>query len=157
MRILFLLAVTLLLVAIACGSDTTATQPATQPTEVPTSTVTAPPTSAVTAPSALIAGATDATPTTEAPIVITAPALTEERFVEDAVLQRLGPEPPTLDPHITVSGESALYVVEIYGGLVTIDRNLRVVPDLAKDWEISNGGMTYTLSLIHISEPTRPY
>ncbi len=147
MRILFLLAVTLLLVAIACGSDTTATQPATQPTEVPTSTVTAPPTSAVTAPSALIAGATDATPTTEAPIVITAPALTEERFLEDAVLQRLGPEPPTLDPHITVSGESALYVVEIYGGLVTIDRNLRVVPDLAKDWEISNGGMTYTFFL----------
>jgi len=149
MRILFLLVVTLLLAAIACGLDGKASGLATQPTAVPmsTATVTAPSTPMVTAPSALIAATTEPTPTTAASIVAAAPALTAERFVEDAVLQRLGPEPPTLDPHITVSGESALYVVEIYGGLVTIDRNLRIAPDLAKDWEISNGGKTYTFFL----------
>ena len=110
MRILFLLVVTLLLVAIACGFDGKASGLATQPTAVPT--------------------ATDpSTPITAAPNVVVLPTLTpnvrgsgserpegvakiaeggflEERFVEDAVLQRLGPEPPTLDPHITVSGES---------------------------------------------------
>ena len=72
---------------------------------------------------------------------------TAKGYDQNAVLQRLGPEPPTLDPHITVSSESALYVVEIYGGLVTIDRNLKIVPDLAEDCEISNGGKTYTFRL----------
>ena len=42
---------------------------------------------------------------------------------------------------------SAVYIVEVFGGLVTLDRDLEVAPDLAKDWEISNGGKTYTFHL----------
>ena len=149
MRRLSLVAVILFLVAVACGSEAATTVPALQPTAAaPTSTPDSAATSVPAAPAATSSSARSAAPPTAAPTVV-APAatLTQDRFVQDAVLLRLGPEPPTLDPHLTVSGESALYVVEIYGGLVTIDRNLQVVPDLAKDWEISNGGMTYTFFL----------
>ena len=154
MRRFSLLGIVLLLVGIACGSDAVSTVLPVQSTVAPTITA-APPTATSTASAPASTGAapsarTDSSPRetpTEAPTVAAAQALTEESFIQDAVLQRLGPEPSTLDPHLTVSTDSALYVVEIFGGLVTIDRNLRVAPDLAKDWEISNGGKTYTFFL----------
>jgi oligopeptide transport system substrate-binding protein len=42
---------------------------------------------------------------------------------------------------------TAEYVVEIFGGLVTLDRDLAVVGDLAQDWTISPDGLTYTFRL----------
>ena len=41
-------------------------------------------------------------------------------------------EPITLDPAITTDATSASYVVELFGGLVTLSRDLVVVPDLAE-------------------------
>ena len=63
------------------------------------------------------------------------------------VLRRLGRDPPTLDPHLTTDVDSAIYVVELFSGLVTIDRNLKIVPDIAKSWDISGGGSVYTFFL----------
>ena len=146
MRRLSLLAFVLFLVAIACGTEATSTVPALQPTAAPPTAIPAPAATSVPAATTPPVRSAAATPTA-ALITTPQPTLTQERFIEDAILLRLGPEPPTLDPHVTVSGESAIYVVEIYGGLVTIDRNLQIVPDLAKDWEISNGGKTYTFHL----------
>ena len=60
---------------------------------------------------------------------------------------RLLSDPPTLDPHKTTDSTSATVIVEVFGGLVTIDPNLKVVGDLAKDWEISPDGTTYTFFL----------
>jgi oligopeptide transport system substrate-binding protein len=60
---------------------------------------------------------------------------------------RLGNDPPTLDPHLASDTDSAVYIVEVFGGLLTIDRNLDIVPDLAERWDISNGGRTYTFHL----------
>jgi len=148
MRRLSLLAFILIFVAIACGTEATATAPAIQPTAVPPTAIPAPAaTSVPAAPAATIPSARSAATPTAAPTAAPAAAVPDERIVRDAVLLRLGPEPPTLDPHLAVSTDSALYIVEIFGGLVTIDRNLQVVPDLAKDWEISNGGKTYTFFL----------
>lgn len=62
-------------------------------------------------------------------------------------LIRLGEEPSTLDPHLTSDAESALYIVEIYGGLVTLDTEYKIVPDLAKDWVVSPDRKTYTFTL----------
>jgi oligopeptide transport system substrate-binding protein len=42
------------------------------------------------------------------------------------------PEPITLDPALTTDATSASYVVEIFGGLVTLDQDLNIVPDLAE-------------------------
>ena len=58
---------------------------------------------------------------------------------------RLFVAPPTLDPHLTTDATSAQVIVEVFGGLVTIDKDLNVVPDLAESWNISQD-----LSLIHI-------
>lgn len=41
-------------------------------------------------------------------------------------------EPITLDPALTTDATSASYVVEIFGGLVTLDQDLNIVPDLAE-------------------------
>ena len=56
-------------------------------------------------------------------------------------------DPPTLDPHLTTDATSAQIIIEVFGGLVTIDRDLNIVPDLAEDWEISDDGRVYTFHL----------
>ena len=57
-------------------------------------------------------------------------------------------DPPTLDPHLAEDSISALFVNEIFGGLVTIEPfNFSVVPDLAESWEISEDGTVYTFYL----------
>ena len=50
-------------------------------------------------------------------------------------LVRLFIDPPTLDPHITTDARSAQIIVELFGGLVTINEDLEIVPDLAKSWD----------------------
>ena len=62
-------------------------------------------------------------------------------------LVRLWDDPTTLDPHLAADVSSGVIVVEVFGGLVTLDRNLKVVPDLAEKWTVSKDGKTYTFSL----------
>ncbi|MBI5035625.1 MAG: peptide ABC transporter substrate-binding protein [Chloroflexi bacterium] len=58
-----------------------------------------------------------------------------------------GGDPPTLDPALAGDAESAVYVAEIFSGLVTLDQNLKVQPDIASKWEVSDDRMTYTFTL----------
>ena len=55
--------------------------------------------------------------------------------------------PLTLDPHLVRDVGSAMYVVHIFGGLVTLDRDLQPVPDLAERWDVSDDGRVYTFYL----------
>jgi len=55
--------------------------------------------------------------------------------------------PPTLDPAIARSSTSLTYIVEIFSGLVSFDPELNLTPEIAKSWEISSDGKTYTLHL----------
>ena len=59
----------------------------------------------------------------------------------------MGTTPPTLDPHQTGDVTSSRYILEVFGGLLTIDPNLAIAPDLAKDWTIDPDGMGYIFSL----------
>jgi len=52
-----------------------------------------------------------------------------------------------LDPIQVRDVATSEYVVEIFGGLVTLDLNLKVVPDIAREWKISDDGRTYTFKL----------
>ena len=70
------------------------------------------------------------------------------RIVESATLLRLWDEPPTLDPHLSSDATSATIIVEVFGGLVTINPELEIVPDLALDWELADGGRSYRFSLV---------
>ncbi len=62
-------------------------------------------------------------------------------------LRLVGSDPPTLDPALVTDVDSAAYVVEIFSGLVTLNRDLEIVPDLAERWDISDDGMVYTFYL----------
>ncbi len=158
-RTLFLIVSAVLMIAVACGQQATSVSPTVIPTAPPTAE-----TAAVAAPTQIPALATTAVraptgtprprPTpTAAPAAMVPP---EDQAVEGATLVRVGREPPTLDPHLTVDTDSAMYIVEVYGGLVTIEAQnprdlsnpqLETVGDLAEAWDISEDGRTYTFHL----------
>jgi ABC-type transport system substrate-binding protein len=62
-------------------------------------------------------------------------------------LRLVGPDPLTLDPACTSDTSSAEYIMEIFSGLVTFDRDLKLVPDIAEKWDISDDGTVYTFHL----------
>jgi oligopeptide transport system substrate-binding protein len=62
------------------------------------------------------------------------------------VFRRLWADPPTLDPHLTSDTTSAGIVVEVFGGLVALSTDLKLIPDIAESWTIDNG-VVYTFKL----------
>jgi oligopeptide transport system substrate-binding protein len=63
-------------------------------------------------------------------------------------LRLVGADPLTLDPACTSDVGSAEYIMEIFSGLVTFDRDLKLVPDIAESLpEISDDGTVYTFHL----------
>ncbi|MFQ5577759.1 MAG: peptide ABC transporter substrate-binding protein, partial [Anaerolineae bacterium] len=78
----------------------------------------------------------------------------------EQVLTLPGGDPPTLDPHLSGDATSAVYVVEIYSGLLAYDLELNLVPDIAEDWDVSDDGTVYTFYLrdgvqFHNGKPVR--
>jgi oligopeptide transport system substrate-binding protein len=55
--------------------------------------------------------------------------------------------PITLDPAISADMSSHTYVMQIFSGLVRLDQELTIVPDIAESWEESPDGKTYTFHL----------
>ena len=62
------------------------------------------------------------------------------------VFRMLGSDPPTLDPHLTADTTSAFVVVEVFSGLVALNTDLQLVPDIAESWKIEDG-LVYTFRL----------
>ncbi len=56
-------------------------------------------------------------------------------------------DPTTLDPALVGDVTSALLVHQVFSGLVRLDNQLAVEPDLAERWEVSADGRTYTFHL----------
>lgn len=54
---------------------------------------------------------------------------------------------PTLDPAFARDEYIIWSVSQLYNGLVQLDSNLKVVPCIAKNWLISDSGLTYTFYL----------
>ena len=63
------------------------------------------------------------------------------------VFRRVWSAPPTLDPALVTDTTSSGVVVEVFSGLVALDTDLRLVPDLAESWEISPDGTVYTFKI----------
>jgi oligopeptide transport system substrate-binding protein len=55
--------------------------------------------------------------------------------------------PITLDPAISADTTSHTYVMQIFSGLVRLDHELNIVPDIAESWEKSSDGKTYVFYL----------
>ena len=63
------------------------------------------------------------------------------------MFNRLWSDPPTLDPHLCSDTTSSGIVVEVFGGLVSFDTSLNIIPDIAESWDISENGQVYTFFL----------
>ncbi len=62
-------------------------------------------------------------------------------------LRLRGDDPLFLDPAVIQDAGSAIYAVEIFSGLVRLDRDLQIQPDIAASWDTSPDGLTYTFLL----------
>ena len=160
MRKLFLLSlVVILLLAVACTPVTVTNEfseaepgeesspAAAQSTEsaTPESTVESNPSSGSTQSSAPASSVPLAPPAASVPSTSAAPA--PSVGARGGVLRRLWSDPPTLDPHLTSDTTSATIVVEVYSGLITIGIDLRLAPDIAESWDISDDGTVYTFHI----------
>lgn len=68
-------------------------------------------------------------------------------LASNQVLILPGAEPTTLDPHLSGDSTSSEYMVEVFSGLTTYDRDLNLIPDLAESYDISDDGLVYTFKL----------
>ncbi len=66
---------------------------------------------------------------------------------EGEVLNLYGIDPLTLDPAVSGEMTSHQYIMQLFGGLVRLDDNLKPVPDIAQEWRVSDDGRTYTFYL----------
>ena len=132
MKFVFALISSLMLVAIACSADMTIDQPNKDDTAA-----------APNYPTRSQSTPTPAPQDTRAP----SSRSVTGKSVNGGIFLQLGADPPTLDPHLTTDVNSAVYAVEIYGGLMTIDKELVIAGDLAETWEVSPDGRTTTFRL----------
>ncbi|MDR3542274.1 MAG: ABC transporter substrate-binding protein [Desulfosporosinus sp.] len=66
----------------------------------------------------------------------------------DTLVYAQGAEPRGLDPALVDDGESAKVMSNIYEGLLKYDKDsTKVEPSLAKSWDVSPDGLTYTFHL----------
>lgn len=54
----------------------------------------------------------------------------------------------SLDPAFAKDQRNIWAVHQIFNGLVRLDSNLNVVPDIAKSWTVSTDALTYTFQII---------
>ena len=59
----------------------------------------------------------------------------------------IGAEIPTFDPALAEDGYTYRVVNDLFAGLVDFDQSNRPIPGMAKNWEISSNGLTYTFHL----------
>ena len=97
------------------------------------------PDGATTAPTATVPGPDSPTEADASTRVSSGP-------VEGGTFVRVWADPPTLDPHLTTDATSAVIIVEVFGGLVTISPDLQIVPDLAT-WDVTPDGTVYTFHI----------
>lgn len=69
--------------------------------------------------------------------------------------------PVGLDPHVATSFATVLVNGSIYEGLTSVDKDLKVVPELAESWTVSPDGLTYVFTLrqgakFHDGSPVTP-
>ena len=112
-------------------------------------------------PSATVEAVVSSEIATESAAATTAGELADQIPV-GGIFRRLWSDPPTLDPHLTGDTTSAFLVVEIFSGLVALNSDLELIPDIAERWEISDDGLVYTFHLrpeakFHDGKPVTAY
>ena len=135
-RLLIVIVALMAMAAVACGGDAEETPtptPTTEPTAVAAESSTTEGAAAEESASQPQAGQV---PVSDAP--------------QGGTFRRMWSDPPTLDPALVTDTTSAGVVVEVFSGLVALDTDLRLIPDISERWEVSPDGLRYTFYL-------RPY
>ncbi|HXX82266.1 MAG TPA: ABC transporter substrate-binding protein, partial [Thermodesulfovibrionales bacterium] len=65
------------------------------------------------------------------------------------VYYRVGTSPTTLDPALIVDVTGSTIAAKLFNGLVRLDKDLNIIPDIAESWRISRDGLSYTFKLNH--------
>lgn len=65
----------------------------------------------------------------------------------DGIIVNLSVEPKTIDPSLNAQIYGVIYISHVFEGLTVRDRNNKIAPGVAEDWEISPDGKTYTFYL----------
>ncbi len=76
---------------------------------------------------------------------VTAPDSTQAS--SDDVFVLLAEEPDSLDPALHPGAGARGMLNSLFGGLVRLDEDMQVIPDIARDWRISPDGTVYTFTL----------
>jgi len=66
---------------------------------------------------------------------------------EGYIYYRLSSNPTTLDPALIVDVPGGLISAKLFNGLVKLDENLNIIPDIAEKWEIKGKGTVYVFHL----------
>ncbi|TAN43134.1 MAG: ABC transporter substrate-binding protein [Nitrospirae bacterium] len=75
------------------------------------------------------------------------PACTSKNRLEGYLYQRLNADPTTLDPAFIVDVTGGSIAAKLFNGLVRLDPDLNIVPDIAGKWDIRDSGKVYTFYL----------
>lgn len=67
--------------------------------------------------------------------------------IGEEVLNLYGIDPYSLDPATIGDSTSLSYANQIFSGLVRFNDDMEIAPDIARDWDISDDGRTYTFYL----------
>jgi peptide/nickel transport system substrate-binding protein/oligopeptide transport system substrate-binding protein len=63
------------------------------------------------------------------------------------VYYRLSTNPTTLDPALIVDVTGSSIAAKLFNGLVKLDEDLSIIPDIAESWSVSRDGLSYTFKL----------
>lgn len=66
---------------------------------------------------------------------------------KDVFRSRLSADVTTLDPALVVDVAGGMLTAKLFNGLVRYNEKMEIIPDIAKSWEISEDGKTYTFYL----------
>ncbi len=69
------------------------------------------------------------------------------KAIRTTQLNLAGVELITLDPAAAAEWSSVYYIAQLFSGLVKLDENLKVAPDIAESWDKSADGKTFTFHL----------
>jgi len=139
-NLIFYLILLSLLMGLGCQLTRLTPTPAPSPTHTPPVSKDQPTATAIPSPTAT-SKPKEPTPT---PLPTPTPEAEEGPGNE---LRLYNQDPETLDPAITQDSTSHRFVNLLFSGLVRLDSNLEVVPDLAERWEVDDSGTVYTFYL----------
>ena len=75
-------------------------------------------------------------------------SLSEEKALKGGVYRRpLEFNPKTLDPALSTDMYAVTLIQQLFDGLVQFDKDLNIVPAIARSWKVSPDGLTYTFYL----------